>query len=118
MSDAFTELFMQFLRDKKTAVKNVAEDVERIQSLNKGLATFLQNFGDAELDNKNICKQLKTIMTVMKTQNAIMSKMMLLMLAYINGPSFDQDVANLLASLGKSDEAVEAMLKSKTTKRK
>lgn len=111
--DPFKDLFMQFLRDKKTAVKSVAEDLERMQALNRGLATFLENIDEAEMSDANVRQKLRTLMKVLKTQNSIMTKTMVLMLAYIQGTSFDKDVANMLAQLGYGEEALKAMMDSK-----
>lgn len=112
-SDPFTDLFMQFLQDKKTAVASVADDVHRLHSLNKGLATFLANIDDADLSEENVRQKIRTLMKVLKTQNNIMSKMSILLLAYIQGSNFDQDVARLLDNLGKGEEALKAMMDAK-----
>lgn len=113
MSDPFADLFMQFLKDKKTAVKGVVEDFERLNHLNKGLTIFLKNIDNDEISNEEIRKKVSTLVKVMKTQNNIMTKMMILLIAYINGSRFEQDVASLLSQSGHGEEALNAMMDSK-----
>lgn len=114
MSDDPFEIFLQFLRDKKTAIKNVSDDVQRLTTLNRGVSTFLDDIDGPNFDEEIMRKKLKTLMRVIKLQNTIMSKMMVLMLAYIQGSNFDQDVANMLDKLGRGEEALNAMLDAKS----
>lgn len=113
MSNDFEELFMQFLRDKKTATNSVMNDIQTLQSLNKGLTTFIENIETADINKENIRQKFRTLMKLSKTQNNIISKLTTLLLVYIQGNSFDRDVAILLNNLGRGEEALKQMLKNK-----
>ena len=108
------EIFIRFLRNRNDAIKNVKEDIERLNNLNKGVSTFLDDIDNPDFDQEIMRRKLKTLLRVIKVQNAVMSKMMILMLAYIRGSNFEQDVANLLDKVGRGEEALEALLDAKS----
>lgn len=117
MDNFFTELFMEFLRDKPTALKTLLEDIERLQNFRKGLDKFLENIDEADMNQENIRQKFRTLIKVNKAQNSMLTKFLIILIAYVQGNNFDSDIANTLSKLGKGDEALRQMLKNKMSGR-
>lgn len=113
MDDPLSGLMMEFMRDKKTALSAMFEGITKTQSYITGLNKFVDNIDNAEMSEENIRKKFKTLMKVIRDQNSMLTKLLLINIIYMQSNGFDGDVARVLMKLGHADEALQQMFKNK-----
>ena len=111
--DPLSRLMMEFMKDKKTALSAMFEGIEKTQSYIAGLNKFIDNIDNAEMSDENIRKKFKTLMKVIRDQNSMLTKLLLINVVYMQSDSFDADVAKVLMKLGHGQEALQQMLRNK-----
>ncbi|MDX1700057.1 MAG: hypothetical protein R3250_05530 [Melioribacteraceae bacterium] len=111
--DPLSRLMMEFMKDKKTALSAMFENLAKTQSYILGLNKFLDNIDNAEMSEENIRKKFKTLMKVIRDQNSMLTKLLLINIVYMQGDRFDSDVAKVLLKMGHGDEALQQMFKNK-----
>ncbi|HCY85362.1 MAG TPA: hypothetical protein DHV36_09540 [Desulfobacteraceae bacterium] len=107
------DLFMGFLKDKGKALKSVLEDIQSTMKYSDGMSKFLGTIDTCDLEEADIRKKLKTMMKVLDKQNAIIRKMLLINLVYMQGRNFGSDAGSALVKMGRGEEALRAMFESK-----
>ena len=107
------ELLMSFLKDKKQSIESIFDDIEKSISYSKGLKTFIENIDSAHMNEENTRQKFRTMMKVLNNQNTVIRKLLFVCLVYMQGSNFDVDVASALTKLGRGDEALREMYKSK-----
>ncbi len=101
------------MKDKKTALSAMFENLAKTQSYITGLNKFIDNIDNAEMSEENIRKKFKTLMKVVRDQNSMLTKLLLINIVYMQGDRFDSDVAKVLLKMGHGDEALRQMFRNK-----
>lgn len=111
--DPLSNLMMEFMKDKKTALSAMLEALDKTRSYSKGLNKFIDNIDDADMSDENVKKKFKTLMKVVRDQNSMLLKLLLINVVYMQSNNFDADVAKVLMKMGHGQEALQQMLKNK-----
>jgi len=107
------ELFMQFLKDKKTSLKSIFEDMDQCDKFSTGLNQFIDVIDGAHMEKEDIRKKFKTMMKVVNKQNDIIKKLLILSIVYMQGSNFDSDIGTALNKMGRGEEALKTMFANK-----
>lgn len=107
------ELMMNFLTNKEESLQSLFKDIMKVQEHKKGLIQYLKNIDTCDMEEVDLRKKFKTMMSVAHEQEVVIEKLIMLMVVYMAGRNFDGDVATILTKLGKGEEALQAMFANK-----
>lgn len=105
------ELFLSMFKNKKQVLISIQKDFDVCKSNQDSfekLATLLE-------DGKNVSneKVLKSVSKSLRYLNELNSKLLLLLLIYVSGRSYDSDLTHMLAKLGEGEAAIKELFKRK-----
>jgi hypothetical protein len=104
------------MKDKKTALSAMFENLEKTQVYIGGMNKFIDNIDNSEMSEDNIRKKFKTLMKVIRDQNSMLTKLLLINIVYLQSDGFDIDASKVLMKMGYGQEALQQMLKNKINK--
>lgn len=113
IDELFSKLLMEFLKNKETALAGLIKDLYDTQKQGAGLDKFIENIDSADMNEDNIRQKFKTLMKVIRKQNSINIKLLVLISIYASSSDFDANVARILNKMGKGNEALHQMFKNK-----
>lgn len=96
---------LELLKDKKKVLKFLLDTIDKNEKSALGLRKI------AGKSNKDYV--LNKTLEVVTNQSLQIKSLSIILLIYSQSNSFDQDIAKMLIKMGKSEEALQQMLKNK-----
>lgn len=109
------DILLEFLKDKTKLISFLLDTIQKSESEKNGLLKMSESLtrNEPNLKIENIAKCLSTTMSISAKQQHTLQQLSIIALIQCQSSDFDVDVAKMLNKLGRGQEALQQMLKTK-----
>lgn len=116
MTEQFTELLLSMMKDKKTVLKTLLEDLTTCDKNKQAFQKLEALFARQDAGENVVIRPEKVVKACAKSLahlNDVNTRLLLLLIVYASGKNFDTDISMVLMKFGKGDEALRTMFESR-----
>lgn len=106
-----SKTFLEMLKNKEQVIRTVLKDLDTCDK-NTAAFTKLEDLYN-EGGSVNTEKVLKAYAKSMRHMNEVNRRLLMILLIYISGDSYNSDTGKVLIKMGRGEEALKEMFKQK-----